>query len=431
MMNLLADSIGTIIEVALLFFLQSCDQKKRENKIILVFYMLIYLVIIILSQYKVSLIPKVAIIFLVDVLVVRYCYNITWIRNCFCFVTYLLAISVGEILGFGIVRVFFGNTVYQLMENPLALFLLLFFSKTATFAFSIYVKSYLQRAYQQLDKRSILIIVPLVMCFTVLFLQSSYIFFKDSISRSESFYAAFIIVLLICSTFFIIVLIEKYLKTIEIEKNTNLDIEQINKNYNYFSKKVESQEKVIELYHDLKNHLLILQANEEEPAYVSGLLEKIQDFELFIDTGNSIVNTIIYEKYKSSLSHQILFECAVDMNHFSVMKDFEICSIFGNALDNAIEACLKVKDSQERYISIKANKVRDFFIIKIQNAALVDDYDCLTPLKTSKENKDLHGYGLKSLYRTINKYNGEIQTSFTNASFVLNIAIPLSAISKS
>ena len=108
-------------------------------------------------------------------------------------------------------------------------------------------------------------------------------------------------------------------------------------------------------------------------------------------------------------------------------KAVDICSVFANALDNAIEACRKVPAVQERQISMSIKHTKQFYYVEIVNA-VQEEIDCkalFNPAKayTSKENRNLHGFGFRNMQRTVEKYNGILKADCDNGTFRLALTI--------
>lgn len=424
-MTLFSDILGTAIEMGILYSLESSETSRKKNSLSILLWSLLGILIVGMTGFQIALAPKLAVILISTVCISKYCYRTSLKRIVLCFIVYLLAISIGEVMCFGILRIFFGNAVSVLMQDPVTLLLIIVISKTLTLLFLTSVKHLLKKIYKSLGKALFLTVTPLFACFLVLCTESFRIYSMKELTMQECLYTGMNIVFMVISAFCTVRLIEKYLQTREVEAQTSLDIEQISDSYHYLAKKAESGQQVAELYHDLKNHLLILKAKEEHSGYIDGLLHKINDFEAFIDTGNPILNTLIYEKHKLSQFHEIRMESSINLNCHTPLKDFDICAIFGNAIDNAVEACLKIDNPENRYIKISAGKIRRFLIIKIENSRQKEEFHANTELKSSKSDVSLHGYGLKSIRRCVHKYNGEMAVFLGRTTFTLRIAIPL------
>lgn len=181
-------------------------------------------------------------------------------------------------------------------------------------------------------------------------------------------------------------------------------------------------------YHDLKNHIIALRAEEDAPQrqeYLDKLEHEIHDYEAMNKTGNQVLDTLLTSKNLRCMQHKIDMTCVIDGSLFNFMDVMDICSIFGNALDNAIECEVKIKDYGKRMIHVDAFSEKSFLIIRFENYYEGDiRFERGIPV-TSKKETNLHGYGLKSLRYTVHKYKGEVQIDARDNWFSLRILIPM------
>lgn len=114
-----------------------------------------------------------------------------------------------------------------------------------------------------------------------------------------------------------------------------------------------------------------------------------------------------------------------DGERLNFMKDVDIYSLFGNALDNAIESTMKLKDKTKRVISLLVSAKADFLTIHMENyyEGCLSFKDGLP--QTTKDDKTLHGFGVKSISLLAEKYNGNVSMSTDSDIFILNIIFPL------
>jgi sensor histidine kinase regulating citrate/malate metabolism len=107
------------------------------------------------------------------------------------------------------------------------------------------------------------------------------------------------------------------------------------------------------------------------------------------------------------------------------MEPMDISTLFGNALDNAIESVRKLPQEEKRLIHVAVARQKDFLRIRVENyyeGNLV--FENGLPA-TTKEDKEYHGYGLKSIRSTVKKYGGSITIDTNENWFELRILIPL------
>ena len=124
--------------------------------------------------------------------------------------------------------------------------------------------------------------------------------------------------------------------------------------------------------------------------------------------------------------HQIRLTCVADGSLLNFMHVTDICTIFGNALDNAIESVLMQEDTQKRLIHIAVSSVRQFIFIQISNYCdyTVEHSEGQLP-QTTKTDKKNHGFGLKSIRYSAQKYGGTLTVSTDKNWFELKLLIPV------
>lgn len=184
-------------------------------------------------------------------------------------------------------------------------------------------------------------------------------------------------------------------------------------------------------YHDFKHQLIALR-NEMDEAKRSEYIDKLEaDIDRYNElnkTGNPTVDVLLNNKRLLCEKENITFTTVIDGQLLNNMAVMDICTIFGNALDNAIECERKVEDKDKRIINISVSKYKNFVMFAVENyydQNIVFDEEL--PI-TTKDNVDLHGYGLKSIKYTVEKYDGMLDVKHQNNWFELKILIPLNNI---
>ena len=153
--------------------------------------------------------------------------------------------------------------------------------------------------------------------------------------------------------------------------------------------------------------------------------EEIRQYETQNKTGNEVLDTLLGAKGIECQKEEIELTCVADGSLLEFMDVMDICSIFGNALDNAIECEKKLAEPEKRMIHLHVSSKRNFLIIKIENYYEGKiQFEQELPV-TTKEEKEFHGYGLKSLKYTVHRYKGEVDISTEHNWFRLRILIPL------
>ncbi|MDU7965048.1 MAG: ATP-binding protein [Clostridium perfringens] len=159
--------------------------------------------------------------------------------------------------------------------------------------------------------------------------------------------------------------------------------------------------------------------------YIDSLNLEIDKLNLGFNTGNEVLDVILNNKREKCVENNISLKVFIDFSKVNFIEYFDICTIFSNCIDNAIEACKKIKDNNNRYISLKCNCVNNFYIIKIENSKTNKIKKLNGDFLTDKKDKFLHGIGLKNIKLALEKYNGEITIEPSEDKFILKMLIPI------
>ena len=191
---------------------------------------------------------------------------------------------------------------------------------------------------------------------------------------------------------------------------------------------VDSIITVSAVYHDMKNHLLVLEGSQGTEAtrqMAQELRAQIADYEDYIHTGNDFLDIIIKDKAEKAREKHIDFSAAIDIGGADFIEPLDISTLFGNGIDNAIEASGKLPEEQ-RVIEVKAGRVNDFISILIENNCVEGQAaDKAGKHRTTKADSFLHGFGIANMEKTAEKYGGTCTTRQEDGKFTLKILIPL------
>ena len=190
----------------------------------------------------------------------------------------------------------------------------------------------------------------------------------------------------------------------------------------------ESIEAINRKYHDLKHQIAVLRAEPDaakRSAYLDGMEEEIRDYEAQNKTGNSVLDTVLTGKSMYCVRHGIELTCVADGEKLGFMDVMDICTIFGNMLDNAIECELRIKDKEKRLVHLAVYTKKDFLVIRCENYCpdRLEFQDGL-PVST-KRDKVYHGYGIKSVRHAADKYGGTTVIHNRDGWFEISLMIPL------
>ena len=183
-------------------------------------------------------------------------------------------------------------------------------------------------------------------------------------------------------------------------------------------------------YHDLKHQIAYLKSDITEKQKLDFLNEmeaEVRQYEAQNQTGNHVVDTILTEKYLQCQKMNIQMTAVVDGTAMEFLPVMEICSLLGNALDNAIEAVQKVVPEQERLIRFSVDKTKGFLRMRVENRYMGELKMRDGNPFTTKQNKEYHGFGVKSMKTIAEKHDGSLHVELKDGWFLLNILIPVPA----
>lgn len=196
-------------------------------------------------------------------------------------------------------------------------------------------------------------------------------------------------------------------------------------------KRYQEMELLIEenrhLNHDIKNHILALNGlckNGNMEAIRNYLRDMSQDFLAISEqnwTGNEMLDIILTQKKTEAEREDISFEINSVLMFKLPLSDKELVSVFGNLLDNAIEACQSMKKGK-RFIKIQIEQKYHLINICIENSIERVPVIKNGEIESTKTDGKAHGYGLKNVKRVVDKYEGAILLQADEEKFKASIS---------
>ncbi|EMJ5873788.1 GHKL domain-containing protein [Clostridioides difficile] len=428
--NLISTSIDWII---LKYLLDKLDMSKKSETITLLNLIASIIIIFILNVIQTNENLKLLINIFLAIFFYKYNYQVSLIKSVFASLIFYMVFMGLDTISSGIIilinqnsdfNVLLHNT-YQRLELILLtkalLFIIVYFIKFKNFSLSINKKD------------TINIIIPIVAnvgSFIVIF----FLVFKDQkFNFQESVVIFLISIILMMSNISIIVVISKVIRLNRLEVENSIMKNNINIQYKYYSSLVSYQKKIRHLHHDINNHINTLKSlpNDCEiyEEYVKNLEERVLENQYIYNTGNIVIDAILREKHNKCSVENINLSIDIKLNEELFIKPDDICIIFANIIDNAIEACSKANEGMIKYIKLRATLVNKFYVIKCENSRFNEVKINNLKITTDKKDKFFHGIGLSSVRYSVEKYNGYIKINTPNDKFEILIYIPIGKLS--
>lgn len=183
--------------------------------------------------------------------------------------------------------------------------------------------------------------------------------------------------------------------------------------------------------HDYHNHIQAMLALTDKPqqlrAYLLNLNDDLTAVDTVIKTGNVMVDAILNSKLSLIQAHSINIRAKAVVPPDLRILEIDLCTVIGNLLDNAMEACLRQERESERFIRVYIGILKKQLYISVQNSTAQE------PKKQgrtyfSTKNSDSHGFGLVRIDRIVEKYDGYVNRQNEEGIFATEVLLPLSDI---
>lgn len=344
---------------------------------------------------------------LATVLTSLYFYQTSWLKRIFViFFSWALLIGTIETLTLNVICLVFGITANECLNTSAYVVLGIIISKFWGLAvgYALCTKSKLKEI--ELDKGYWFLFILLLTSATI----TTFLILGMLSELDDTDYN--IMVMISCiglfgGTFLALYLYARSQQQNQIIRYQEQAEQQMRFQLQHMDETILSQNKLRALRHDMNSHLIALESYFDHDditggkQYISTLVDQFQQTTPTINTGNNALDAILSAKRSLAESKDIAFHTSI-----TVQKDLPIapedCSvIFGNALDNAIEACDRLPEDSEKLIEIFLQQDATSINCKITNTAPPNDEKNFA---TSKADKANHGFGMKNIKEALEKY---------------------------
>jgi sensor histidine kinase YesM len=186
----------------------------------------------------------------------------------------------------------------------------------------------------------------------------------------------------------------------------------------------------LSFHHDIKNQLSVIQLlltqgqYKESADIVNQLSDDISVFDNRKICAHPVVNAVLVQKSTAALSLGITTKLDVFIQEQTPIESIDLCSVFSNLIDNAMEACKEINDgSIVKYIEVQSGVKQDYLTIKVKNSKvnrIVKEND---RIKTTKSASGSHGIGLSIVERIALKYDGAFTVDYNDDSFAATVLL--------
>lgn len=185
------------------------------------------------------------------------------------------------------------------------------------------------------------------------------------------------------------------------------------------------------LWHDFNNHLLAIKAlyengrKEQAAQYIDDLTEYSHERLLPAKTGSDTLDLLLFKKYQQANEEGVKLQFKIGCSLAGIsITEYDLCSLFGNLLDNAIEAVQKCKDTREP-VFLRVERQNNMLFISCENSYEGELSRQDGELKTTKKDAAWHGIGLASVRQVCRKYKGSMEVETENQRFCVSLLLNL------
>lgn len=434
--NNLLQLIINVIELFIWFFLISIFlYYKKEYKKKIVYFLLVYLVLYIFEQ----VFSQILIInFIISIYSRFFIYTLYkgkfvhkffafWISNCINYVIDMFIISIVSI-GFD------GNLFFSSILDIDSKIIVTLIKSVLFMVIYIIFKKYVSSNTLKIDIMSSTQTLLLTMLPIFGYVNMSVFDYGVRTYINVPFNVNLFLIITYLATIVynivVMVLIDKLVLNRKYKLINNISQAQLLTQFNHYESLKEKIEQTRKLKHDMRNHLMcvemLIENNQKEKAMsiLNDIEYIMQESDLEISSGNSIIDAILNEKNKLARKYGIKFSFEGAMPQECFINPFDISTIFSNAIDNAIEAAQQDTDSN-RFIKTTIKLHGKCLLILIENSVKDDIKIIDNNIETTKDNKGQHGFGLKNIKESVEKYGGDFNISCMDRKFTLEIMFNL------
>ena len=254
---------------------------------------------------------------------------------------------------------------------------------------------------------------------------TSYLATNSTLPISEANMIQFpILVLFLSVNILVFYLYGKLSELVQEKVDKALFEQQLHLQEAHYEALINAHEQIRSIRHDIKNHIGTISYlaakyhNSEIEQYLTDLSQQIGETDKTVYTGNSGIDAITSLKLTEAGKQGIKITESILIPKDLDIPFAEAVILLGNLFDNAIEACIKIREKKP-YIFFKLQYVNSMLYVEMKNSAT----DKANMLHSEKADPLFHGLGLKNICRVVDNYNGTMNTTFENGTFIVKIVL--------
>ena len=338
-------------------------------------------------------------------------------------------LTATEFIGILLISGIFGINIADYRSNDVLYTMAAVIAKTLYLIFCLAVSNLASREKQHIDHGHswYLLISPFSSVYIIVLIARMSLLVN--ISGSLAYACIGGSVLLFVSDVMVFSVYENMQRKSEKIMKANMERQREDINRDYYAVLDKQNENMHILVHDIKNHLGVIESiadNDEVTAYIGELCSNIGKYYAVSQlTGNKMLDIIIGKYTALCSKNDLNFNAKALTSNLSFVQDSDISSMVGNLLDNAFEAAKQAKDGKIEFSLYTLDGKN--CVISVINTALTEPKYENEVLVSAKADAKSHGYGVKSIKKTAEKYGGSYSWFYDdkNREFHAMVMLPI------
>ncbi len=348
-------------------------------------------------------------------ILVNYISKESFIINSFISIFSYVVLYFSNIAVLFVSSAFMDLTVNQLPEQDY-FYIIIIISKIIYFSICFIIVKFRKEKHIILLNKRWIILIPLLFMLFILAMNFLELILRGIINYNLLYLSIVLLIISCILLYFLLIFIEK-----DSENRTHelMVIQQLKYQRENMEDIKELNEEMRKIKHDLKHQLSYVveglkdQKVDEMIKILETSYKEIDKTNIISFSDNETLNYILQSKNKFAMQKGVKLRCEITYENSSIMKDEDLIILLGNLLDNSVENTYEGGE-----VLLKITKDKGLLHIKISNPVLIDEVDTSV---TSKQDKRNHGFGMKSIYKIIDKYDGSLEKQVRDGVFLIDI----------
>lgn len=273
--------------------------------------------------------------------------------------------------------------------------------------------------------KEILGVLVMVFAFTVLNCCFVILLSLEAGSEKSLLMCASIVISIVLTDYFMLYMMERFNYLVQKQYEDAMYREEMHYKDIYYEEAEKQNKEVQKLKHDMKHklhelyHLLENSDGHELSEKIGAMCIEFEQIDEKQYSDNPIVDSVLRIKFGRAKARGIKVETSIRIPKKMQLDHGDIGVLYGNLVDNAVEACSKVPEGQ-RFVKIENKYQSGILLLVITNSKTGKKNKSL---KTTKKDNIRHGHGVQSVRKVVEKYNGTV--SFTDKGDIFEVSAML------